>query len=132
MFAALDCDWPPFVDWQLVAPWRTLHQTADRIVADSGLAPGLRSWGKAGHLDRMQTSGLFRAVTEMCFHERTSGNAERLLLLARSQGGLATALKRGDPEAAQALSTFADRVRQVLGDRVAPWTYTYRMRIGVK
>ena len=131
-FAALDCDWPPFVHWRLIAPWRHLHETAERIVANRVLAPGLRRWHKSDHVERMRTSGHFRAVTELCFHQRTSGNAERLIRLARSHGGLATALKAGDPEATAALSTFADEARAVLGDRVTPWTYTYRVRIGVK
>jgi SAM-dependent methyltransferase len=132
VFAALDCDWPPFVDWQLVEPWRDLHRIADRILARDGLSPGLRSWSKEGHLERMRTSGRFREVTEICFHTRAVGGADRLLMLARSQGGLATALRAGHREAEEALAAFALRARQVLQDRVVPWTYTYRARIGVK
>jgi SAM-dependent methyltransferase len=131
VFAALDCDWPPFVLWQLVDPWIDLHHTADRIVADNGLATGLRHWDKTTHLDRMRASGCFRAVTEIGFHARTSGGAEHLLMLARSQGGLQTALRAKHPEAEAALTAFSVRVRQTLGDRVVPWTYTYRARIGV-
>jgi hypothetical protein len=52
--------------------------------------------------------------------------------LARSQGGLATALKAGDREAERALAAFTEHVRGVLGDRTVPWTYTYRVRIAVK
>ncbi len=131
VFAALDCDWPPFVHWQLVEPWIELHETAERIVVERGLAPGLRRWPKSGHLDSLRASGAFSAVTELCFHQRASGGAERLLALARSQGGLATVLKAREPEAERATAAFGDLVRSVLGDRVVPWTYTYRARVGV-
>jgi SAM-dependent methyltransferase len=132
VFAVLDCDWPPYVHWQLLEPWRALRETAESIVTQRALAPGLRRWPKAGHLDGIRGSGAFRATAELCFHQRTSGDAQRLLALARSQGGLATALKAGDPDAERATASFGDHVRAVLGDAVVPWTYTYRVRLGVK
>jgi SAM-dependent methyltransferase len=132
VFSALDCDWPPYVHWRLLEPWKELRETAERIVTQRGLAPGLRRWAKSGHLDAIRASGFFRATTELCFHQRASGDSERLLALARSQGGLATALKAGDPDAERATTSFGDHVRVVLGNRVVAWTYTYRVRLGVK
>ena len=109
VFAALDCDWPPFVHWQLMEPWMELRETAEHIVARQGLAPKLRRWPKSGHLDQMRASGVFKATIELCFHQRTSGDAKKLLALARSQGGLATALKAGEPAAEKATASFGTR-----------------------
>jgi hypothetical protein len=54
-----------------------LRETSERIVRERGLAPGLKRGDKAGYLSAMRESGLFRDVSELCFHMRTAGNASR-------------------------------------------------------
>jgi len=132
VFAAIDCDWPPFVDVDLQVAWAALHEEAERLIARKGLAAGLRHYAKERHLARMHRSGCFRAVGELAFHRRDQGDARRIVLLAKSQGGLATLLKAHDREGEALLRRFAEVAERVVGDRAAPWTYTYRMRFGVK
>ena len=132
VFAAIDCDWPPFVHWELDAEWRRLHELADELVASRGLSPGLEHWEKEGHLARMRSSGRFRSVTELAFHHRIEADAPRVVMLAKTQGGLATALKAGLPEAHAALESFAYWSEKLLGGGRSWWTYIYRVRVGIK
>ncbi len=131
VFAAIDCDWPPLVDWRLDRLWEDLFRRAIRLVKQKKLAPGLRHWEKAGHLGRMRESEAFRFVTELCFARRTRGGARELVQLAESQGELGLLLRLGRPEIRQPLDALRTAARELLGDRVVPWTYAYRVRVGV-
>jgi SAM-dependent methyltransferase len=131
VFAAIDCDWPPLVDWRLDRPWEELFRRAIRLVKQKKLAPGLHHWEKAGHLGRMRESGRFSFVKELCFSLRTRGAARDLSKLAESQGELALLLRLGRPEIQQPLQALRRAADRLLGDRIVPWTYAYRVRVGV-
>jgi SAM-dependent methyltransferase len=132
VFAAIDCDWPPLVRWELDEMWHALHDQADRLVGERSLAVGLRRCDKRDHIERMRRCGRFRFVKEVAVHQRDQGDAERLVTLARSQGGVATCLKAGVTEVARSLAALSCEAGRVLGTRVVPWTYTYRVRLAVK
>ncbi|MHB8419434.1 MAG: class I SAM-dependent methyltransferase [Myxococcales bacterium] len=131
VFAAVDCDWPPFVDWRLERPWAELVRRANRLVGQKKLLPGRRRWDKAGHLARLRESRRFRFVKELTFSSRTRGSALKLVRLAETQGELALLLRLGVPEILPQLEAFRRAAGRALGERVVSWSYSYRVRAAV-
>ncbi len=132
VFAAIDCDWPPTLNWQAEAAYVEFASQAQEIGERRGLYRGVEQWAKDRHLARMEASGRFRYVKEILVHHREMGNAERLVGLALSQGSVAALLKSGLSEAEFGLDKFRERCRQLIGDDPAPWYFSYRVRLGVK
>lgn len=128
VFVAYDCDWPPCVDPEVDAAYRDFQR---RLVAEDvgrGVRPPYAE--KHEHAARLRASGRFRHVTEVALSRRDSGDAQRLLNVVHTQGGLVALLAEGMPEEALGLS----RLREVAGRRLAeprPWWWTYRVRLGV-
>jgi hypothetical protein len=60
------------------------------------------------------------------------GNAQRLVGMARSQGGLMGLLKRGLTEAEIGLDALRALAESRLSDEPKPWLFSYRVRIGIK
>jgi len=128
VFAAYDCDWPPCVDWESDAAYKDFERLVDELEAARGLRPAYAL--KEGHQDRLRRSGLFRHVTEIALHSRDEGDAERLVAVARSQGGVVALLAAGVDEADIGLT----HLREVANRRLAttrPWWWTYRIRLAV-
>jgi hypothetical protein len=80
----------------------------------------------------MRQSGRFRHVREVVLHNIENGGAERLVGLALSQGELATLLKHGISEDEIGITALRKTARDVLGDSIVPWFWSYRLRMGVK
>lgn len=128
VFAAYDADWPPTVDWEVERSYLAFDEAADRLEVARGIRPPHAE--KASHARRMRESGLFRHVAEIALHKRDSGDAERMVGLARSQGGTVGLLAAGATEAEIGL----DRLREVAARRIprpVPWWWTYRVRLAV-
>jgi hypothetical protein len=70
-------------------------------------------------------------VTEITLHQRDSGNAQRLVGLARSQGNVQTLLKAGLAESEFGLDRLRTTAWDALGETTQPWVWSYRMRIGI-
>jgi ubiquinone/menaquinone biosynthesis C-methylase UbiE len=132
VFAAIDCDWPPSVLPDLeVAYNQCIAKADDAKYADVRLAR-VKSWPKDQHLENIRRSGFFRIARESTFHKIESGNIERLVGLARSQGSVAALLKEGVSEEEIGLTELRETGERVLGDRQIPWFWSYRVRIGIK
>lgn len=132
VFAAYDYYWPPAMRWDLATEFDTLLEKASQ--AEEGLEPvlSLRQWAKAGHLERMKASGLFRFVTECHVHQREVVHTEQLIGLALSSGPVRTALKHGLPEAQIGLDAFRTTVEEKVGNESVLCYFSYVVRIGIK
>jgi SAM-dependent methyltransferase len=132
VFAAYDYDWPPSTPhWAAEAAYAALQQRVAALEREHGASAGLLRWPKDGHLDRMRASGRFRFTRELLVHHRETGTADRFLRLVLSQGSVATLRKRGMPDAAIGLDSFAASIQAALGAGEGPWFFSYRVRIGV-
>jgi SAM-dependent methyltransferase len=132
VFATYDYDVPP-----VVHPEADLAYVAfmDRI-ADVRAAYGIRSeqerWDKAGHADRLQSSGVFRHVRETLLHHTERCTAERWVGFALSLGDMIPVLDLGLSEAELGLDELRRVSERTLGAEGLPWYVSYRVRIGVK
>jgi hypothetical protein len=117
--------------WEAEAAYDTLMARGTRIERERGIDLGVRRWEKSGHLERMRRSGRFRYVRETLLHHMEQGNAERLVGLALSQGGIAGLLQRGVSEEEIGLDVLRAEAERVLGSEPRPWFWSYRVRIGV-
>lgn len=132
VFAAIDCDWPPTMNWQAEDAYARFDDRCEKIGEQRGYFSDIKEWDKAGHLARIRTSGKFRYVKEIVLHNREMGNAERLVGLMMSQGGVAGLRRRGMSEAEIGVPEFRAVAQKTLGDELAPWYFHYRVRLGVK
>jgi hypothetical protein len=97
-----------------------------------GITKSVMHWPKDEHLAGIQESGLFRYVREVAVHSAGSGNADRLVGLALSFGGVAALLKRGLSEDEIGITELRNAAQRILGDQPSPWYFSYRIRLGVK
>lgn len=132
VFAAYDCDWPPTLNPKAEQAYNVCRAKAEAIERTRRLAPEVHQWNKGGHLERMRLSGRFRYVKEVVLHHVENGGAERLVGLALSQGEIATLLKHGISEDEIGITALRKTARDVLGDSIVPWFWSYRVRMGVK
>ncbi len=131
IFAAIDNDWPPVIDWEAEAADSALMQRAHEIAVQRGIDRDVQRWSKHQHLERIRASGHFRYTREIAVHHVESGTAERMVGLALSQGALQTLLKKGIPEEEIGIPAFRAELQRILGDKPRPIYFTYRIRIGV-
>jgi SAM-dependent methyltransferase len=132
VFAAYDCDWPATTHWEAEQAENAFMKRASTLEREHGLTRDLKRWHKSEHLARMQASGHFRYVKEVTVHSVEQGNAERLIGLALSQGGVMTLLKNGLTEDEIGLTAFRDVANRTLGETLRPWYFSYRIRLAVK
>ena len=131
VFAAFDYDWPPTTGcWQADAAYNLCIQQARQI--EKNLPDlGLKQWEKSQHLSRMQISGCFRFTKEIVLHHTDLGNAERLVGLALSQGGIQTLLKNHYTEAEIGIESLRQTTEDVLEAQPRIWYWSCHVRIGV-
>ncbi|MBV9867234.1 MAG: class I SAM-dependent methyltransferase [Abitibacteriaceae bacterium] len=132
VFVAYDCDWPPTTShWEAETAYRAFIDGVHQIEQANNLSEGLQKWAKEEHLSRMQASGCFRYTKELGVHHWEKGNAERLIGLALSQGGVATVLKHGFNESDIGLNELKAVLNRTLGDEQKPWCWSYKVRVGI-
>ena len=133
VFAAYDCDWPPTTShWEADDAFMLLMARVHQLEGEHDSAARVQRWPKEQHLDRMQASGCFCFTKEILLHHIEMGNAERLVGMARSQGGFMGLLKRGLTGAQIGLDELRAVAEHRLGDEPKPWYFSYRVRIGIK
>jgi SAM-dependent methyltransferase len=93
--------------------------------------PALRRWEKSRHLERMAASGVFRYTREFLLHYADEGDAERLVGLALSQGGLQTLRKQGVSDDDLGLTSLRAVANRVLGQNKRRWLWSARVRVGI-
>lgn len=131
VFAAYDCDWPPTTShWQAELAYGQLMERVSRLEKERCLVSDLKRWPKDQHLRRIRASGHFRFSKEIVLHHGEAGNAERLVGIALSQGGVETLLKAGVSEAEIGLDVLR-AAAGILGNEPRPWHFSYRVRAGI-
>jgi len=129
VFAAYDCDAAPVIHPEVDAAVAAVHDRAQALRHETGRwgpwtdRPGLR---KSEHLGRMRASGRFRFAREFVLHSVEEGDADRVVGLVRSFGGVAT-FEHGDI----GLDELRATAERVLGDRTVPFWLGYRVRVGI-
>jgi ubiquinone/menaquinone biosynthesis C-methylase UbiE len=129
-FAAIDCDWPPSIDWEVNAAYERMDQTTRRLEDELRVVP--KRWAKSEHLARIRGSGMFRWTTEVALSHVESGGADRIVALAETQGGVVALRKAGVSDEDIGLDDLRRVAKAVLGTDVRPWWWTYRVRLGVR
>lgn len=134
VFAAYDCDWPLCIGWEAEEAYHQLIERSELLLQD--LVPekdAALKYNKDEHLSRMRESGQFRFTREVVFHHEELCDAERIVGLALSQGGVQTVLKLGAGDRLQEeLELFRRRVLERFGGGSSKITLSYRLRLGVK
>ena len=88
---------------------------------------------KAGHLERLRTSGRFRYVREVLLHSEEAGGVERAVASAWTLGPVANRIAAGElTEDGIGLTRVREVATRVLGDRSVRFLFSYRVRIGVR
>jgi ubiquinone/menaquinone biosynthesis C-methylase UbiE len=131
VFAAYDCDWPPVSDPVADDAFAACHRKADELLARSGISKA-QAWPKDRHLEQISKSGYFRYTRDLVCLHTDSGDGERLVGLARSQGSIASLLKHGYTEAEIGLQGLREITQQRLGERRIRWFWCYRIRVGIR
>ena len=132
VFAAVDCDWPPTLNWEVEAAYLEFEEGVEQIDQSRGLSTGVKKWAKNEHIARMKNSGQFRFTKEIVMHQIEPGNADRLVGLAKSMGSVATLLKAGLSEDEIGLTKLREVAERVLGSEPRTWYFGYRVRVGVR
>lgn len=131
VFAACDYDWPPVTGiWEVDAAYLKCDQRVRALERELKLSPDLKFSEKSGHLRRMQESGVFRWTREVLLHHEDEGDAERLVGLLFSQGGMQTLLKAGISEEELGIATFREAAQRLMPQRCR-WLWCSRVRVGV-
>lgn len=132
VFASCDYDWPPVTgSWPAESAYLACQQRMVALITEHRSGQGLRQWDKDGHQARMQSSGCFRFAREVVVHHTEPGNAERLIGLMLSQGGIMALLKAGVSVVDIGLDVFRRDVQRSLGDDMRVWYWCSRLRIGI-
>ena len=126
VFAAFDCDWPPAIDPEVDAAYRAATERYIPLDDEKKLRPAYAE--KSGHLRRLRDSGLFRHVTEVCLHHRESGDGERLLEIAGSQGGVVALRAAGVTDDELGLTALREVAQRRMSEP-RTWWWTYRVRL---
>jgi ubiquinone/menaquinone biosynthesis C-methylase UbiE len=131
VFAAYDCDWPPVSDPAADGAFAECLDHAEQLLVQTGNSKA-KAWPKERHFENINNSGHFRYARDLACLHIDSGNSDRFVGLARSQGSIATLLKLGYNETEIGLQRLRESLQQRLGDRTIRWFWCYRIRLGVR
>jgi len=132
VFAAFDYDWPPTTGvWQADAAYVECMKTINELEMSTSPESRVKSFPKDQHIDRMRESLCFEFAKEIVVHHVTKGNADTFIGLLLTQGGVQTLLKAGRSPEHLAITRFAERAREFLGDEKRDWYWSSRVRIGI-
>ena len=132
VFAAFDYDWPPTTGrWEVDAAYEACMVQVSNLENSYKNPNPAQKWEKSSHLERMQASGCFRYAKEIVLHQVDQGNAERLVGLLLSQGGVMTLLKAGFTESQLGIDRFRELTTKVLGSHNQDWYWSSRVRLGI-
>ena len=132
VFAAYDYDWPPALDPELDEAFDAYRARRDAAREARGITRGADASPKHEHLARMRASGRFRYCREILLHSVEEGGVERVVGFARSIGMPVADTQQVDLEHELRIDELEEAARRVLGDRVVPFVFGYRVRVGVR
>ncbi len=133
VFAAIDYDWPPICNTQAEMAYNELFTKVDAVEkSHPDLSTAFSRWDKNKHLSHIQGSGYFKYCREVVFLNTEPCDAERFILIALSQGGLQSILKKDRALIQDEIDLFSSLIRGIFQDKRFEVRFCYRMRIGVK
>jgi SAM-dependent methyltransferase len=112
--------------WEPEAAWEAVLARKRDLRAERGLTEEL--WPVSR--ERLETSGVFRRVKELALHSVESGDGDRLVGLALSEGSMITLLDTGVTEEEVGM----DRLRAAAAHlrEPVPWWIAYRVWVGLR
>jgi ubiquinone/menaquinone biosynthesis C-methylase UbiE len=133
IFVAYDYDWPPVCNWEAEVEY---HKLFEKVKGIESTHPDIKDsfvrWDKDRHLQNINNSEKFRYVREIVFSNSENCDAQRLIGLALSRGGLQAIIKANINEFSPYLITFKERILDIFGNAEFKLDFCYRMRIGIK
>ncbi len=133
IFATIDCDWPPVVNYRAEKAYMELYTRVKDIEKN---VPDVRDtfirYSKDKHLDNIKSSGYFSYCRELLFSNTERCTAQRLIDLILSQGSTQTVLKKCRHLIADELEKFKNVITQAFDGQETDIEFCYRMRIGIK
>jgi SAM-dependent methyltransferase len=114
--------------WRPEAEWEVVLKQKRELRAQLGLDREHRIWPISR--ERLEQSGIFGCVRELVLHNVESGDGDRLVGLALSEGSMTTLLEAGVSEEEVGL----DRLRTAAAEmrEAVPWWIGYRVWLGMK
>jgi SAM-dependent methyltransferase len=114
--------------WEVEDEFGAVRERTAVLREERGLDREKQLWPVSS--ERFEESGIFRRVRELALHSVESGDGERLVGFALSQGSLATLLEAGATEEDVGL----DRLRAVAVrmPEPVPWWISYRVWVGLR
>ncbi len=131
VFAAYDYDVVPLCDWEVEEAYAALLSRRRALRDEIGVHQGADQWPKESHLERIRESGRFRYCSEVLLQSVEEGGAERVEGYARSLGLPVADGQDAELEAALRYNELREVADRVLGDRVVPLRFGYRVRVGI-
>lgn len=126
-----DCTWPPTMAWPLEQAYRKLFHRVAKLSAETANS-GATFFPKEQHLENIHRSGHFSFVKKAYYHHEVAGGVDRLVGIARSQGGLEALFKLGYTEDETGWTEFLDQVEAFAGDREGILTFHYVAIFAIK
>jgi len=132
VFAAYDYEWPPTLDWRAEIAFNTFIDHAWAIKEQRGIVENYQIWPQNRQLQPLLASGHFRYIKELWLHQLETGNADRFIGLALTNGVIQDLQKGLFSEEEIGLSSFMQTAQETIGSQLVPWLFSYHVRIGIK
>ncbi len=132
IFATIDYDWPPSIDWIVEQEFRQFSKRVNQLhLRHTGEEREGSRWSKDQHLANIRSSNHFRFSKEIVSHHETSMNAEQFIGLVLSLGSVNRFVKECPQEIAPDFKRFKKMVmHRIQGKQKA--IMSYRIRLGIK
>jgi pectate lyase len=124
VLAIYGASWPPRIDDEVDAAFIAFRRRVREI-------RGIPQPTRIGRSRLLTNSGLFHRINTIELVQTESGDARRLLDLARTVGGTLTALRDGHTEQDLGLTALAETAERRLSVS-RPWCWTYQVALGVR
>lgn len=133
VFATVDCDWPPVMQWRVEREYMRLYKKVKKLELElDDVKNSFSRYSKDKHLENIKNSGYFRYCREIVFSNTEKCNASRLLNLVLSQGSLQTVYKLHNALIKEDIERFDQFLKDTLAENEFEIDFSYRMRIAVK
>ena len=134
LFAAIDYEWPPILNYEMERAYYTLHSKIKKLAKEhlGENAPLNSQRPKNKHLSQMNDSGVFAYTREIAYLSTESFTADRLKRLLLSISSTQFVLRHLPHLIADDLTAFFTFVDQTYGDESFDVSFSYHVRLGIK
>jgi Methylase involved in ubiquinone/menaquinone biosynthesis len=133
LFMIIDADLTPVCNWRAEYVFRKFAKSLKDIETnDPDISATFVRWNREKYLDNLVRSGYFKFMREIVFSNTESFNADRLIHMVMSLGGLQTVLKRKPEMICGSFTEFEEDIREIFGVQSFEAQFGYRVTVGVK